>query len=389
MNNSKYSMSRLKSYLYGFLPSFFSYFMKRDKKLIVLNSFHNIQFSDNTKYLFIYLINNEKSKTVRYVINDDNLRDKLIQQYGNYFIETKTFKGKIYALKASLWFVNAFELPVQGLFLNKRRKVIHMTHGVTSKNAGLYEKDVSIIKQLYYAFIRTSISYTMTPYKGFQKIVGGHLGVKENKVLICGFPRFDPLINKEFCKIKKRSDEVSILYAPTWRHYSDIKLFPFVDFDIIKLNKYCKDKNIKIYLRVHPRFEDSIPPELLSHDFIKIFSGKDYPDINDYFENFDMLITDYSSIFYDYMILDRPIFFFMYDYDLYKTNIGLVDNFLKYAIGYKSTTQKDFIQNLDDALTIDSYKTQREDVRKRILGNSKNNSCDLINLLKNMKIFDD
>ena len=62
-NIARYNKSRLFSYLSGLFPTFISYFLKRDKNLIILNSFHNKDFNDNTKYLFEYLI---KKKFVSY-----------------------------------------------------------------------------------------------------------------------------------------------------------------------------------------------------------------------------------------------------------------------------------------------------------------------------------
>lgn len=387
-NASKYNKSRLKLLIKGLLPSILTLFGKREQNLIVLNSFHNLQFNDNTKFLFEYLINNEGSYNVKYVINDDTLREELIKKYGNFFIETNSVKGILYALKAKTWILNALELPVSGVFLHFRRNVILLTHGVTSKQAGLAEMQVSMIKRLYYFIIRTNLSYVLTPCDEFKSIVASHFGVSaEKNMLVSGFPRFDPLLYGNYKKIEKKNNEIAILYAPTWRHYSDVKIFPFSDFNEIELEQFCHEHNIRIYLRVHPRFENRIPDSILKLSFVKLFSGKEYTDINEYLPNFDMLITDYSSIFYDFMILDRPLFFFMYDLEEYEKHIGLAVDFNKFAVGYKPTTQYEFLENLNDALERDRFAEKRQAVRKIACGDSLNNSKDLVETLKEYKIL--
>ena len=100
-----------------------------------------------------------------------------------------------------------------------------------------------------------------------------------------------------------------------------------------------------------------------------------------------MLITDYSSIFYDFMILDRPIFFFMYDISEYENQIGLAVNFDKYAVGYKPNSQVEFLKDLNDALYNDSLASQRQAIRKITCGDSNNNSKDFVSLMRKMSIL--
>ena len=110
MNNaSKYNKSRLNLLLKGFIPSLVTLFLPRKKKLVILNSFHNRLFCDNTKFLFEYMIKNCSYLTVKYVVNDDMLRYELIQKYGNHFIETNSLRGMFYALFAKVWILNALE----------------------------------------------------------------------------------------------------------------------------------------------------------------------------------------------------------------------------------------------------------------------------------------
>lgn len=386
VNISKYNKSRLLSIIDGIIPSILSIFTKRDNDLVILNSFHNEQFSDNTKYLFLYLINNEK-KIVKYVVNNDYLRKELTELYGDYFIETKSYKGKKIALRSKLWFTNSFEFPVNGLFLNIRRNVIQLTHGAPIKNSGLCEKDVSFIKRLYYLLLRTNLTYVLSTSTVFNEYIAKHAGVKKENVLTNSYPRYDPLFNGIYKKINFNDTAKRVLYAPTWRHYATIKFFPFNDFEMKNLQEYLSKNNIIIYIRVHPRFEEQIDIDFSKYNNIKLFSGKEYPDINDYLANFDALITDYSSIFYDFMILDRPIFYFAYDLPDYEKNIGFAVEYSKYAVGYHPKSCNEFFADLTDAFTNDKYRISREKISAICSGVSKTNSKDLIDLLNENGIF--
>ena len=385
-NINKYNKSRLSSVLNGLIPSLLSIFSKRDNNLVILNSFHNEQFSDNTKYLFFYLIKNEK-KIVKYVVNNDALRDKLIKEYGDYFIETKSKDGKKIALSAKLWITNSFEFPVNGFFLNVRRNVIQLTHGAPIKNSGLCENDVSFVKRLYYLMLRTNLSYVLSTSTVFNEYIAKHAGVKVKKVLTNSYPRYDPLFNGDYKRIDFNNNAKRVLYAPTWRHYAPIRFFPFESFRMEDLQDFLSKKNIIIYIRVHPRFEEKIDIDFSKYKNIQLFSGKNYPDINEYLNNFDALITDYSSIFYDFMILDKPIFYFAYDLSDYEKNVGFAVDYSKYAVGYHTNSFKEFCNDLEDAFSNDKYRIEREKISKICSGLSKTNSKDFIELLKEKNIF--
>lgn len=387
-NAVRYSASRFFSFLSGLLPSLVSLFLPRKENLAVFNSFHNRAFSDNTKFLFLYFIKCEREFTARYVVNDDDLRQELNSEIGEYFIETKTLRGKIFALSAGFWFVNAFELPVQGIALRFRRRVIHLTHGVTAKNAGLFEKDISFLKRFYYAILRTDISFTITPFAGFRKDVAGHLGVKESRCIVAPFPRFDPLVRSEFQPVGKDCGEFAILYAPTWRHWADVRLFPFPDFDAAALDEFCKGRGVKIYIRVHPRFENSIPEEICGMSCVRIFGSAECSDVNESLAAFDALITDYSSIFWDFMILNRPLFFFLYDFEEYERRIGLIENFGRYAAGYRPKSQSEFFKAILDAVGQDSFRAEREKIRREVLGVHRDNCAEFMDVLRKTGVME-
>lgn len=385
-NQNKYNKQRLNILLSGVPAVIASLFLPKKKGRIILNSHFNESFDFNSKYLFLYLLKNNYD--VWYVVNNKENREELIKQYGNHFIETESFRGKIFALRSKLWFVSAFELPVGGIFLRWGRTIVHLTHGSLIKNVGILEKNVSFIKKLYYRlFIRTNLSYSVATSDFFVPSTAGYTGLSQNKVLVTGFPRNDELINstKEVPLVLK-NDSFKILYAPTWRKDADVNLFPFTDFDTDDFNTFLKENNITIYIRLHPYNEVSIKDELLKSN-IKLFSTSTCKEIMDCLSCFDALITDYSSILYDFMILNRPLMFFPYDYEEYEKKVGFAVDYSVISPGYKPKTFKELKESLLDMKFKDSYKEQRENVNKICNTFEKDSSERLINKLKELKIM--
>lgn len=385
-NQNKYNKTRLKILVSGIPAIICSLFLPKKKGRIILNSHFNESFDFNSKYLFLYLLKN--GYDAWYVVNNANNRKKLIEVYGNHFIETESFKGKVFALRSKLWFVSAFEMPVGGMFLNIGRTVVHLTHGSLIKNVGVLEKNVSLIKRFYYKFfIRTNLSYSVATSDFFVPSTAGYTGLPQNKILVTGFPRNDELNNttKEIPEILN-NNSFKILYAPTWRKDADVNLFPFTDFDTDDFNTFLKENNITIYIRLHPYNEVSIKDELLQSN-IKLFSTSTCKEIMDCLSCFDALITDYSSILYDFMILNRPLMFFPYDYEEYEKKVGFAVDYSVITPGYKPKTFKELKESLLDMKFKDSYKEQRENVNKICNTFDKDSSERLINKLKELKIM--
>jgi CDP-glycerol glycerophosphotransferase len=298
------------------------------------------------------------------------LRERLTKEIGEYFIETNTLKGKIFASSAAVWFISSLESPIGGFYGAYNRVVIHLGHGTPLKNIGLLEKNLSTLKKIYYILVRTNISYSIASSPYFKKIIADFIGLQENKILIAGQSRNDQLFIKSDLNIKdilKQNNSKSILYAPTWRPSTKVEYFPFGDFSAQEMGNFLIKNNIHIFIRVHPGIRDDIGNHLLKIPNIYSFPADTYAEIMDYLNEFDLLITDYSSIYFDYLLLNRPIIFLPYDYDLYEKEIGFTVPYNEFTPGYKPSTMKDFI----DAIYTSFYgKDKFEEERKKI-----NNIC--------------
>ena len=173
-------------------------------------------------------------------------------------------------------------------------------------------------------------------------------------MLEIGYPRNDVLFNKnnskDILELKKQMklplDKKVILYAPTWRDdefYGNGKYKFTSQLDFHEARKQLGDEYVFI-VKYHYLVQDQI-------DWSE-FEGFVYAydmtyDISLLYLVSDALITDYSSVMFDYSILRRPMFFFAYDLEKYKNQLrGFYFDFIKEAPGPITTTTQELIDSI-------------------------------------------
>lgn len=382
-NQHRYTSSRLNHIISSLPYAFLSLFSKRDKKLIVFCAMHCETFDSNSKFLFLHFLKNEPEYNVKFVINNDERRQKLIEQYGDHFIDTRTKEGKKIAVKAATWVVSWLDLPLGGLFLNFRRFVLHLGHGTPLKGLGMTEKDGKFIKKLYYKLNNTNITYSLASSDFISDIIARCMGFSKKRVIVCGQPRTDILFEKPVELPLLKKDEYNILYAPTWRQHSEVKLFPFTDYSLNQLDSFLNENNIHIYIRFHPAYEESIPKDILQLKNVSLFSALEYNEVMDYINCFDSLITDYSSIYLDYMLLERPIMFLPYDLADYEASVGFTMDYSENTPGPKPQNFEEFKQYiLEFKNSPEQYKKLIQESNKKLNNPNKNSCAALAQIIK-------
>lgn len=365
-NFNKYTYLRMYHMASGLVLSLLFVFGPRKKKRVIFNSTHNRSYNFNSKYLFEYFLK-QPGWECKFVVDDDIKREKLISEVGPYFITSRGLRNKIYCLLAGVWVTSSMETPVGGIFLSVRRLVYHLGHGVPIKSIGLAEKSITWYKRLYYRLVRTNFTCFLATSEFMIEPIRRFVGVSANKVVVHSQPRLEPLIPFVSSQTPKRP--FKILYAPTWRHYREVELFPFQDFQHEKLAADLERLDCEVHLRLHPYYENSKYLESFKGGRVKSLSSKLVPEIMDVLHEYDMVITDYSSIYVDYLLLDRPIAFFAYDLAEYKEKVGFLVDFENLSPGPKAQSYAEFIQYLEQVRTgKDAYVSERERVNALLNG---------------------
>lgn len=160
-------------------------------------------------------------------------------------------------------------------------------------------------------------------------------GINNEQLLRTGIPRTDffydqvakkhveQSLNAEFPRIH---DKKVILYAPTYR--DDQLDLAHIELNIDKMYQAFK-KDYILMLRLHPAIEMELSHEY--PDFVIDVSA--YHQLNDLLVVTDLLITDYSSIPFEFALLDKPMIFFAYDLDEYANSRGFWENYRELVPG--------------------------------------------------------
>lgn len=222
-----------------------------------------------------------------------------------------------------------------GYFFVKRPEQVYINtwHGVPTKYMG-YDHAVERVenargpaRNFLGADFLVSANEFMTDvmYKQAYKLDGLFNG----KILEVGHPRSDLLINADTNKVFKKlnnlgikTDKKIILYAPTWKG----NLYNQLEYDVNEFKETVKkfSENInqdeyRIYLRVHYFLYKFLAQDPELKDILIPFTI----DTNELLSVVDVLISDYSSIFFDFLVTGRPIVFYVPDLKEYESGRGL------------------------------------------------------------------
>ncbi len=382
-NQNKYNTKRFLILVKGLFPAFIGIFLPKKKKRIILNSTRNEFFNFNTKYLFEHFIEHFPEYEIKYVINDEVKRKELNRQFGedkNYFIETESLSGMFYALRAKVWVTNAFETPVGGIFLKFNRVVYLLGHGALFRAYVFTEKKLPLIKKIYYRVIKHNFSHYLVTSQALVDVAQKVFRCKKSQIVVLGEPMSDAVCAPDVKFIQKTFgkeilEDKNILYAPTWRQSSTLKLFPFPDMDFEKLGNFLEENKLNIFLRLHPSFEDDLSIYTEHSKRIKIIDTPVLEDINEAIGFFDLVITDYSSVHIGYLLLHKPVLFLPYDFEDYDKNMGFVLPYEQLTPGPKPKTLKEFMAEVLKLTEDSNYMLEERKKVSKIFNDYTKDSC--------------
>ncbi len=165
-------------------------------------------------------------------------------------------------------------------------------------------------------------------------------GIEESAILPTGLPRIDPFLDPDRQETARAEfykpnpdlrDKRIILFAPTFRGRGIRDAFydySRIDFD--QLYEACGEDTVVLF-RMHHFIDEATPIQDRHRD--RFFDFSDYPNGNDLLLVTDVLITDYSSIIYEFSLLERPMLFYSYDREVYAATRGFHRDYIETAPG--------------------------------------------------------
>ena len=346
-----------------------------NKKRIMFESMWGAKYSCNPRYLYEYIDENHPDYECIWSLNDEH-----IPINGNGTRVRRWTLKYFYYLATSKYFVDNVNFNER---FEKRepQRYVQTMHGTPLKTLGLDVPGDFPTKASEERFIeRCSRWDYITVQSEYVEDIARSCFKFDKDFLRYGYPRTSMLYTmnneEDINKIKERLniplDKKVILYAPTWRKKNKVEIM--LDFQSFK--ESLSDDYILILRLHHLMFSADFAP--IEDDFVYDLSRHD--SIEELYLISDILITDYSSVMFDYSILDRPIILFAYDLEDYAEKLrGFYIDIQENKPGpilFSSKEVEDAISNIEK--TEEDTKYLREEFRNKFIPYECANSSEKI-----------
>lgn len=375
-----------------------SFLIPRSRKIWIFDSWKGTRFADNAKYFFLYTTEHQKQITAVWLTKSPEvLRDLRKVGYKAYLVNS--FGGLYYTLRAKIFIFDSHPFSIN-FWVSGGLIRINLWHGLPLKKI-LYDSRAtkqynwvyssSGLKRLWYKYFFPKHfllgDYALITSSFWSEIFSSSFRLPKERLIVSGYPRNDALLKdipnseigideKALAEMKAHHEkgEKNLVYMPTFRDgMQDPILKSGLSFDL--LDAFFREKKTHFFLKFHHE-KNSKSATYTNVHFIESNSDA-YPLV----KHADILMTDYSSIYFDYLFLDRPIVFFAYDLAEYKSNYREVYfDFESFAPGpkaYNATELKEVLAQTIDGE--DAYGDDRRILREKIFskGGAGDASIDL------------
>lgn len=286
----------------------------RDPARWVFGAWNGKKFLDNPKYVFLHTLNSQPDVRVVWITKSRKLAQEM-RIRGLPAAYTGSLVGIWAQLRAGVVvFSHSVEWDLCAPLIARKVLRVQNWHGIPIKHIGYDDKkDITIkyarLKAAIFPYKDDRLDLVTAAGQADQACFRTAFNVKEDAVIITGYPRNDPMFRTardhqgEYYPIK------NAIYMPTLRGVAgaEFTLFESTGFDFKKIDMVCERLGIHLWIKLHPvqkfRQKDLVALELCKH----LHAYTDNNDIYESMGDYDVLITDFSSIYLDYMVIGRPI----------------------------------------------------------------------------------
>lgn len=389
----------IKSIIKQFLGNLLSLLIKRNKNIWLFGSLSGHGFIYSSKYLYMYLTESSQTQikpvwVTKKISLVNELKSKGYEVYYKY-----SLKGLYYILKSKYYFVDC-KLSDISMTFSQGAEIINLWHGIPLKkieadiDAGKHKNShkYNVIEEYFLKALQNQYEHYFISCGNYDKnIFVSAFKADKNKVSSLGSPRNDVLFKnfkdqdifmeekvKHIQSLKNQGKKI-LFYLPTYRD-TGRNITEWLNSK--KLHDVLKKNNAVLAFKLHPNDKNVINVE--SEELYKL-SNK--TDLYVLLKKMDCLITDYSSVYFDYLLLDRPIIFYPFDLEEYiAQDRPLYVDYDEYTPGRKAYNEDELINAIQ--LTIngeDNYKQARAKIRNEVFLHQDGNACErIVEFVKNL-----
>lgn len=372
----------------------FTIFIKKDNNILIFGGWYGKRFADNSKYLYLYASYHKVSIRAIWITKSKNIY-RLLKENNLEVYYANSIQGIYYSLKGAYHFIDQTPQDINDLCTIKATS-IQLWHGIGIKKVGYYKQQRKLSRirkklETLYLTLRSPKKWregnyfllTTGPYTS--NILSKTFNCPVDQLIEVGYPRIDKIINKDLFamfdskstnevnelmkKLKKNNTKI-IGYFPTFRDQETDFMGLENKEQLNSLLDYLEKNNLTIITKEHSVVQNSNSDICKDARIIYIDSSIDIYEILD---SIDVLITDYSTIYQDYLFLDKPIIFYDYDFDYYvNQDRGLMEDYkLLTAVGPHVHNLNSLYLQLDNITHIDiSYSESRKKILELLFNKS-------------------
>lgn len=352
-------------------------------------------FNGNTKYLFLYMVNNQEKKRCIWIGNKATVEK--INNWGYEAYQTWSLRGLFYCLTAGAYIYNSYPGNIN-LYTMGGAKLVNLWHGIALKCIDRQIKTGPMAKcfhakgvlyDLYYLNFRKHANVVLSTSPIMTENFSEAFDVPKERIVEGIYPRCD-LFSKTETQIldfikkyeppyamelvnKIRSYTYTYIYMPTWRDTGD----DFIEnygFDFDKVNEVMVSQNRLFIIKMHPDSNLKI-----EHNLSNVLVIDSKIDLYPLLPFTDCLITDFSSIYFDYILMKgKHVILYLPDFDDYiNKNRALKYPYDDVMKGVRAMSFSQLLDILNEETS--SYNVQElDDVRKRFWAPQCENMAQLV-----------
>ena len=326
---------------------------KKNKRIVL---YSNWGFRDNLRTLYQYLVDNGYEETYEIVCASNDLYHLDKENAVKY---VSIYRGFFYFLTSKYFFYSFGKYPIKPA---PNQMVVNLWHGMPLKKIGNLEEG---LENVDYNFFTKLVTFSYF----FKPIMKAAFKAEDNQILLVGNIRNDELFKKE--------KEKNIIWMPTYRNsnnYHDSQealIFSLGEEDFSKIQQILSKHGYQLYIKLHPLEESRLKVQM-NHSTIHLLTeeiiSEQYGTLYTFLGTTSALITDYSSVFLDYYLLNRPVAFTINDYEEYKGKRGFVFEDIKsLMVGSVIRDSHDLLEFLESVMkSEDSYIEERTKVNDKV-----------------------
>lgn len=373
----------------------------RDKKIWLFGAGSGMLYFDNAKWLYEFTLRNEKPINAIWITRSKEIYNKLTNE-NKPVLMTNSLKGILTSLRAGVVFINNTPKDVNSRAINGSLQ-IWLWHGLMMKQIGedarLFSREkngkmtkaLQFIQETIYPELSYRPDYVINTSDFFTPFFSSAFNLPREKILLTGYPRNDALFSDGQDQLieeinKKFNNPRIIIYLPTWRdsHFNIGKSFnPFnsYGFDITVFLGILEDTNSVFLNKGHNYESKDVNITGLSDRFINLNRCK-YSDLYKLIKDVDLLITDYSSVYFDFILTGKPVVLAPFDFHSYTTESRpLYYDYFEEIEGVKAS---DWIELFEILKSNSYYNTSSQTIKKYHLYLDNLSSDRVIETTKNL-----